>query len=137
MAILQRKEDKIAYLKGMVLMAKADGKVEPEEITYINTAAIGMGLNEVEQNEISSMWESADSGSVVFSSKLNAAFFVQEAVQIAYVDGNCDEKERKLIYTLWEQVGFKTSEIAKIENCVEEGIQWKKRGEKLLEEIAG
>ena len=40
MAILQRKEDKIAYLKGMVLMAKVDGKVEPEEITYINTAAI-------------------------------------------------------------------------------------------------
>lgn len=51
MVFLQKREDKVAYLKGMVLLAKADGRIEKSEVEYINAAVVGMGLDESEKKK--------------------------------------------------------------------------------------
>lgn len=137
MVVLQKQDDKIAYLKGMVLMSKADGKIEQAEVEYINAAAIGMGLDEVEKEEINKVWNDDGDVTIEFSDKLNAAFFIQEAIQLAWIDGNFDEKEHSMIYLLGEKIGLNANEVKRIEEWVEEGFRWKNRGEELLEEIAG
>lgn len=137
MVFLQKREDKVAYLKGMVLLAKADGRIEKSEVEYINAAVVGMGLDESEKKEIDVMWNDEGECLIEFSDKANAAFFVQEALQLAYIDGNYDEKERIMIYSLGERIGLVKDEVKRIEAWVEEGVQWKKRGEILIEEIAG
>lgn len=83
------------------------------------------------------MWNDEGECLIEFSDKANAAFFVQEAIQLAYIDGNYDEKERIMIYSLGERIGLVKDEVKRIEAWVEEGVQWKKRGEILIEEIAG
>ena len=137
MVFLQKREDKVAYLKGMVLLAKADGRIEKSEVEYINAAVVGMGLDEPEKKEIDVMWNDEGECLIEFSDKANAAFFVQEALQLAYIDGNYDEKERIMIYSLGERIGLVKDEVKRIEAWAEEGVQWKKRGEILIEEIAG
>lgn len=137
MVFLQKREDKVAYLKGMILLAKADGRIEKSEVEYINAAVVGMGLDESEKKEIDVMWNDEGECLIEFSDKANAAFFVQEALQLAYIDGNYDEKERIMIYSLGERIGLVKDEVKRIEAWVEEGVQWKKRGEILIEEIAG
>lgn len=137
MVFLQKREDKVAYLKGMVLLAKADGRIEKSEVEYINAAVVGMRLDESEKKEIDVMWNDEGECLIEFSDKANAAFFVQEALQLAYIDGNYDEKERIMIYSLGERIGLVKDEVKRIEAWVEEGVQWKKRGEILIEEIAG
>ena len=137
MVFLQKREDKVAYLKGMVLLAKADGRIEKSEVEYINAAVVGMGLDESEKKEIDVMWNDEGECLIEFSDKANAAFFVQEALQLAYIDGNYDEKERIMIYSLGERIGLVKDEVKRIEAWAEEGVQWKKRGEILIEEIAG
>ena len=67
MVFLQKREDKVAYLKGMVLLAKADGRIEKSEVEYINAAVVGMGLDESEKKEIDVMWNDEGECLIEFS----------------------------------------------------------------------
>lgn len=42
-----------------------------------------------------------------------------------------------MIYSLGERIGLVKDEVKRIEAWAEEGVQWKKHGEILIEEIAG
>lgn len=92
---IEKKNDKINYLKGLIRLVKADGIIADEEVEYINIAAVGMKLDEDSIAKINECWNSSKKISVEFSTKITAMFFIQEAIQLCEVDGSYDEAEKK------------------------------------------
>ncbi|BAL00670.1 hypothetical protein OBV_34710 [Oscillibacter valericigenes Sjm18-20] len=136
MGYLQKKIDKIAYLRGMVRLSKANGEVAKEEVDYIEAAAAGMGLDEKELAELHMLWASESEVKQSFTNKDDAAFFIQEAIQLCSVDGSYDESERREIRKISEEIGISDADVVAIENWVAEGIAWRKHGEALVKEIS-
>lgn len=136
MVYLQEKKDKIAYLRGMVRLSKIDKVVSEEESAYIEAAARGMGLTEKERAELNRLWTDDSAAELAFTSKGNAVFFIQEAIQLCSVDGHYDEQEQKEVHKIASEIGVGQADVAAIEAWTEEGILWRKRGEALIEEIS-
>lgn len=136
MKYLQEKTDKIAYLRGMVRLSKVNGEVAKEEVAYIEAVAKGMGLDEKELAELHTLWASESEVKQSFTNKGNAAFFIQEAIQLCSVDGSYDDSEHREVHKIAEEIGISEADVVSIENWVAEGIAWRKHGERLVEEIS-
>jgi len=136
MGYLQEKSDKIAYLRGMVRLSKINGEVTKEEVAYIEAAAEGMGLDEKELSELHTLWASESEVKQLFTNKADAAYFIQEAIQLCSVDGSYDESERREVRKIAEEISISEADVVTIENWVAEGIAWRKHGEALVEEIS-
>lgn len=134
--IFETKEDKENYLKGLIRMAKCNGVVESEEMEYFSLVAEGLELDEETIENINTLWTSDEVISIEFSTRYNAIFFIQEALQLCLVDGTFDEKERNEILLIGEELGVSKSDLDKIYSWILEGMEWKKRGEDMISEIA-
>ena len=129
---IEKKNDKINYLKGLIRLAKADGIIVDEEVEYFNIAEVGMKLDEDSIAKINECWNSSKKISVEFSTKITAMFFIQEAIQLCEVDGSYDEAEKNEIRNLAEELGISEEKIVAIEKWVQTGIVWRQQGEALI-----
>ena len=137
MDVFEQREDKISYLAGLIRLAKADGIVAPEEKTFFDNAASGLGLSDDDKNMLDKMWESEDTVKVSFTGMYQAAFFMQEAIQICEIDGEYSDVEKAEMRALGSEIGISEDKIVEIEDWVAEGIRWKKKGQAIVEKIAG
>lgn len=136
MEILKNEIDKINYLKGLIRVSKADGVVEESEKMYFQLAATGLNLSEQIKENLQSYWEKEDGKALEFTDKRIALFFLQEAIQICYVDNKYDHLEKNEIKKIAEELNIDTDSLVSIENWVEEGYKWKAKGADLLEKLA-
>lgn len=135
--LLDNKEDRLNYLKGLIRLTISNGEIAVEQKNFFVNAAIGMELDETDRNELENCWNTSEKIKLEFSSKKVALFFIQEAVQICLVDGVYDEIEQQEIYQVGSELKICIDTIKQLEAWVKEGIAWKKRGEKLIEELSG
>lgn len=134
--ILEKKVDRLNYLKGLIRLSVCNDDISIEEKQFYLEAAANMELDEGDMAELDKCWQSSGDFPVTFSSKKVSLFFLQEAVQLCEIDGNYDEIEKREILKVGNELGLSTGEIRKIEAWVREGMEWKKRGEQLLDELA-
>lgn len=133
---IETKEDKISYLKGLIRLIKCDGKVADEEVLYFKTVSESLGLDEISIDEINGCWEKDINICISFSSTLVALFFIQEAVQLCLIDDKYEESEKKEIRLIADEIKIDEKAVEAIEKWVLEGLEWKARGEALINELA-
>ena len=126
--IIKTNESKQNFLKGMIQFAKIDGVVTEEEVAYFMSAADSLGLN---HNIVIEYIESNDSN-ISFETDLEKLLFMREAIQICYVDNRYDVKEKELVEKFSKDFEFSKEIVKTIENWVEDGMAWKKRGDDML-----
>ena len=132
MNYIENETDKISYLRGLIRIAKADQNVTQEEKDYYEAIARGFGI---EQNSIEILkkeWDGTINDDVLFSDKSAALFFIQEAIQIAFIDGIYHESEKQEIRKIANNNAVNIAAVDEFEKWVAEGIAWQKKGEDIL-----
>ena len=132
-------EERVNFLKGMVRMARIDGVVEEEERAFFKNLLIALEISADNsaklENALDANMESAEVKSflsVSFTTKKQAIFFLEEAIQLCYIDGIYHDKEKAEIRLLTNELNISTDTLDKVEKWVQEGIAWRAKGESLL-----
>lgn len=130
-------DDKVMYLKGLIRLAKADGHVSAEEEDFFYNAAIGLGLQSDMATYLKALLKDnsikAKDISISFDSKKKVLFFIRDAVQLCFMDGEYSQEERNEIKSIGTEADILNETITKIEEWVERGSNWRIEGDKLLE----
>ena len=129
---LKSQEAKINFLKGLIRISKIDGKVDNSEWSFFLQAGNAMGLDGGDLAQLQSCWNTSEPIQVTFSEASEKAFFFIQAIQLCWIDNSYDESERKEIRKLAFELHFSEASIEKIEQWVQEGIEWNKKGDSLL-----
>lgn len=131
--VLTTNEAKENFMGGIVNLAKADGAIDDSEKQFFLNAAVSLGWEE----KIDELNESLNSVENVidieFNSRKESLFFFKEALQLVYLDDKYDEEEKKVINEIRKQLDIEKEVVDEIENWVLEGMEWVKKGEKLIE----
>lgn len=130
--ILKTAESRDNFMKGLVCLAKADGVISEEESQYFIEAAYNMGLSEGQVEEIKNCMESKERIQVSFDSMAEKALFFREAIQLCAIDVAYTKEEREEIQRLADMMDVDKALIQEIEAWVMEGMDWKKRGDELV-----
>ena len=72
--------------------------------------------------------------SLAFASRSEVLCFLREALQLCMVDDEYSDAERKEIMELAQAFSIEPERVHALETWVQEGIEWKARGDKLLED---
>jgi hypothetical protein len=132
MQILESKDSKVSFMKGIIELAKVAG-IDQSEIIYFQKAMETLGLpEEVKQNIEKLLYSEKMEVELNFKDKKEELFFIRECIQLCYVDGHYHEEEKMLIRKMTEQLNIRIDSLEKIEEWVLEGIEWSNRGEELL-----
>lgn len=138
-AMYVTEEERVSFLKGMVRLARIDGVVEEEERLFFRNLLVAMSISEENstklENALDADMESAEVKkylNVSFTTKKQAIFFLEEAIQLCYIDGVYHEKEQAEIRLLTKELNVSAETLDKIEKWVQEGIAWQAKGEVLL-----
>ena len=122
-------EEKMALLKLITGIAKADGEITKEEADFLSVYASEIGVSV----DLDSDFSIEDTCALLCSYKAKI-ITMQEIIKMALVDGNYDEQERNGALIISQTLGIPLEKFLEIENWVIEGHNWVARGEKLLTE---
>lgn len=132
-SILLTKESKINFLKGIIRIAKCDGVKDENEFVFYQQAAISLGLDRDSVGLLDEAWESENEIKIFFETTHEKMFFFIQGIQLCWIDGRYDLKEKQEIRNLAEELGISYNAIEKVEDWVKEGIEWNNKGEELLQ----
>lgn len=71
---------------------------------------------------------------LTFASRQEALCFLREALQLGMVDNDYSESEQKEIMKLAKEFGVESERVHALEKWVQDGIEWKKQGDMLVED---
>lgn len=131
--ILKTESSKVNFLKGLIRVAKCDTKREESEVCFFNQAALAMGLGDEILQEINSAWFEDIPIKIFFETSEEKMFFFIQAIQLCNIDGSYDAVEKAEIRIIANELQISVDAILKVEEWVEEGLAWNKRGDTLLE----
>lgn len=116
------KEKKAAFMNVVAVMA-ADGKVEPNELRFLEMVRRRVGLSKEETNNIL-----ANPKSVKFTvprSHQERRFQLIDMVYMMLVDGNIDPREMKEVVKFATLLGFHPLVVSKLLKIIFDGIEMK------------
>lgn len=131
--ILQTKEGRVNFLKGLIRLANADGVVDESEFAFYRQAAIALELGEEEIMALEKTKSEEHEITLEFKTNREKMFFLIQAVQLCWVDNNYSEAERKELRNICQEIAISEESLKAVEVWAEEGVEWNKRGETLLE----
>lgn len=131
--ILQTNEARINFLKGLIRLANADGIVDESEFVFYRQAAVALELDEQEILDLENLKGNEHKISINFETNREKMFFLIQAVQLCWVDSNYSEEEQEEIRSICREIGISMEALKEVEMWVQEGIEWNKRSETLLE----
>ena len=127
--------EKIAFVKGLIRLAKVDQRIALEERKFLDEIVVKIGLDSKYIPEFKEILESndhLDSIKISFENRKKSILFLREAIQLCKVDGEYHEKEKAEIDKIAEEMGVSANAVKEIENWADRGIQWQKEGFELL-----
>lgn len=132
MEILQTREARINFLKGLIRLAKADGIVDEKEFAFYQQAAISLQLGEEEILTLDKIKSEEHKIALDFETDREKMFFLMQAVQLCWMDNNYSEAEQKELRTICQEIAISEEALKAVEAWAQEGVEWNKRGETLL-----
>lgn len=128
--------DRVMFLRGLIRLAKADGIIEPEELQYFEAAAKVLAVSEeviqeLRKNLLDDIFTS-EYLVMHFATPAQALFFLREAMQLCYADGEYAEEEQLEILNIANELGVSLKKIDEIEAWIKAGIAWREAGDELL-----
>lgn len=131
--IIDSPDAKMNFMKGLIVLAKADGIVDPNEQQFFLNASVALGLDDNSRDLISEMLNSDNlSPDITFVTKRQTLFFIREALQLCYMDGSYGVEEKELIEIMRKNNSVTKATVEKIEEWVVKGITWRNEGNTLL-----
>lgn len=130
--ILQTTDAKINFLKGLIRIAKCDGKVDETERIYFEQMAKSLGVDEPKLPMLNEFWNENEYLCVQFSSQREKNFFLIQAIQLCWVDGGYSEVEKNEIRKITKELAVSVEVLEAIEEWAYEGILWNRKSENLL-----
>ena len=131
--ILKTEESKLNFLKGIIRVSKCDGILAKEEQMYMNQIAIGFNFSEASKDILKKCYESDETISVNFDTKREKNFFLMQSIQLSWIDGNYSDEEKIETRKIASELGVEEEKVIKIEAWVQEGVEWNKRGDLLVD----
>lgn len=131
--ILQTKGARVNFLKGLIRLANADGVVDENEFAFYRQAAIALELGEEEILALEKAKSEGREITLEFKTDREKMFFLIQAVQLCWVDNNYSEAERKELRNICWEIAISEESLKAVEVWAQEGVEWNKRGEMLLE----
>lgn len=131
--ILQTKEGRISFLKGLIRLANADGIVDESEFAFYRQAAIALELGEEEILALEKVKSEGQEITLAFETDREKMFFLIQAVQLCWVDNNYSDAEQEELRNICREITITEKALKAVETWVQEGVEWNKRGEALLE----
>lgn len=132
--ILTTNDAKVNFLKGLIRLAKADGIMDDNEVIFYQQAVNAMGLDVQDCDKINALWEKNSCEiDISFQTNREKMFFFVQAIQLCWIDGSYTQKEKEEIYKIASELQISVTAIEKVEIWVNEGMEWNKRGDSLLE----
>lgn len=131
--VLQTKEARISFLKGLIRLANADGVVDESEFGFYRQAAIALELDEEEILELEKVKGEGHEIMLDFDTDREKMFFLIQAVQLCWVDNNYSDAEQKELRNICREITITEKALKAVEVWAQEGVEWNKRGETLLE----
>ena len=132
--LFQTNEAKMNFVKGLIRISKADGGISPEEQTFFIDAARGLGISEEDIAMLPAVMNQDAEIPLAFASRSEVLCFLREALHLCMVDDAYSDAERKEIMELAQAFSIEPERVHALETWVQEGIEWKARGDKLLED---
>ena len=130
--ILQTKETRVNFLKGLIRLAKADGVVDENEFAFYQQAAISLELGEEEILTLDKIKSGEHEIVLKFEMDREKMFFLIQAVQLCWVDNNYSKAEQEELRIICQEIAISEEALRAVEAWAQEGIEWNKRGETLL-----
>jgi len=97
-------ESKLLHLKNLIIIALADGKLDPLEKEFIIEKASMLGINEDELDLLFA--EAVEFKNKLFQIEVSKEEQLADAVLMAVLDGYIHENEQKILLELAEVLGF-------------------------------
>ena len=97
-------ESKLLHLKNLIIIALADGKLDPLEKEFIIEKASILGIDEKELDALFS--EALEFKNKLFEIEISKEEQLADAVLMAVLDGYIHENEQKILIELAEVLGF-------------------------------
>lgn len=113
-------DDALLYLKCLISLAKADGRIDPREKNYIQLQA------ELYEVDLSDLWDyefNATKEELLRLSKLAKIFILRDLIILSYIDDEFHYKEREMIEELAKQMEIDTKKISELEDWLKKYIQ--------------
>lgn len=131
--VLQTREARVNFLKGLIRLAQADGIVDENEFVFYRQVAVVLELGEAEVESLEKLKDETNEITFHFETDREKMFFLVQAVQLCWVDNDYSDTERNEIRDMCQEMGISVEALEKVEQWVSEGMEWNKRGETLLE----
>ena len=111
----------------MIVIAKADGEVTPDEKVFLDTHANEYGVQLDLEAPVS-----LESACAAISSYKGKIVTIQELVKLALVDGDYHQEERQGAITISRTLQLPDEKFQEVESWVLDGHSWVNRGLDLL-----
>lgn len=131
--ILKTKEARTSFLKGLIRLANADGVVDESEFVFYRQAAIALELDEEEIIALEKVKGEGHEIMLDFGTDREKMFFLIQAVQLCWVDNNYSDAEQEELRNICREIAISEESLKVVEAWAQEGVEWNKRGEALLE----
>ena len=131
--VLQTREARVNFLRGLIRLAQTDGVVDENEFVFYRQVAVVLDLGESEVESLEKLKDETNEITVNFETDREKMFFLIQAVQLCWVDNNYSDMEREELRDLCQEMSISVEALEKVEQWVSEGMEWNKRGEALLE----
>lgn len=131
--ILSTEEEKQNFLIGLVFLSKLDGVVDENEKIFFANAGASLALSEESIRKVNESWDALEMPTLKFNTKKGKLFFLREAMQLSFVDGSYNDKEKKFLEGLVKEFDLNLDELKAIEDWVQKGMEWKALGERLID----
>lgn len=131
--IYNSKESQKTFIKGLINVIKADGVIDESEKTFLSDFLNNFDFDNKDKEEINNFLNSNNNEvTISFENDTQKLFFLKEALQLCYIDGEYHDEEKRLIMDIGKKLGINVEKIKNVEKWTAEGIEWYKRGIKIF-----
>lgn len=122
------RDESLALVDLLVFLAHADGRVDPQEVAFIEAFAAAHGV----PASIDAPPVDLELAASRFTSRTAKVVALQELVRIGLCDGSFHDAERRGVERIAAACGLEPEIVPVVETWVRDGLAWVARGEAML-----
>ncbi|MDC1067745.1 hypothetical protein OAQ99_01150 [Candidatus Kapabacteria bacterium] len=131
--VFETLDSKQNFLKGIISLIWADGVIKIEEDEFLKDLSLHLKLTTEQLTQLYSLLKDDNAElALKFENDIQRLVFLKEGIQLCYIDGNYDSREKKMMRDYSKQFNISEEFITNLENWVIDGLAWYKKGLELF-----
>jgi len=124
--------------KALAAMVREHGKPNIEEVNFIAHAALQLGLDNEQNQEVHAVLENGGDFNKFISEvkdRDTRIFVFRRIVEVSLMDDQINAEERQYITTAAEEFGYEEGVVVAFVSWMREGMEWERRGAEIIEHM--